>query len=119
MIDNNQMRPGFVPSEGHYGDPSAHRGLPFDEAQTPSFSRQKRATKARPGTAFLIDRGYRLGIDLTPCEINTNALSNRRWIRISGFEEFLVFQSIFSAVLSPLASETSATDVLYSVRGNR
>jgi hypothetical protein len=66
-----------------------------------------------------IDRGCRLEIDLTACGINTNALSNRRWIGISGFGEFLAFQSIFSAVSSPLASETGAIDVLYSVRGNR
>jgi len=66
-----------------------------------------------------IDRGYRLEIDLTACGINKNALSNRRWIRISGSEEFFAFRSVFSGVSSPLASETGATDVLYSVRGNR
>jgi hypothetical protein len=66
-----------------------------------------------------IDRGGRLEIDLTPFGINTNALSNRRWIGISGFGEFLAFRSIFSAVLSPLASETGAIDVLYSLRENR
>jgi|HubBroStandDraft_6_1064221.scaffolds.fasta_scaffold189659_2 hypothetical protein len=32
--------------------------------------------------AFLIDRAYQLEIDLTPCRINTNAISNRRWISI-------------------------------------
>jgi hypothetical protein len=66
-----------------------------------------------------IDRGYRLEIGLTPFEINTNALSNRRWIGISGSEESLAFRSNFSAVSSRLASETGAADVLYSVRGNR
>jgi hypothetical protein len=29
---------------------------------------------------FLIDRAYRLEIDLSPHEINANAVSNRRWI---------------------------------------
>jgi hypothetical protein len=66
-----------------------------------------------------IDRGIRLEIDVTACGINKNALSNRRWIGISGTEEFLAFRSNFSAVSLPLASETGATDVLYSVRGIR
>jgi hypothetical protein len=66
-----------------------------------------------------IDRGGRLEIDVTACGINKNTLSNRRWIRISGSGDFPVFQSNFSAVSSALASETGATDVLYSVRGNR
>jgi hypothetical protein len=66
-----------------------------------------------------IDRGGRLEIDVTACGINKNALSNRRWIRISRSGDFHVFQSIFSAISSQVASETGATDVLYSVRGNR
>jgi hypothetical protein len=32
--------------------------------------------------AFLIDRGYRLEIRLTPCRIIKSAISNRRWIAI-------------------------------------
>jgi hypothetical protein len=66
-----------------------------------------------------IDRGDRLEIDVTACGINKNALYSRRWIRISGSGDFPVFQSIFSAVSSRLASETGAADVLYSVRGIR
>jgi hypothetical protein len=37
----------------------------------------------RPETAFLIDRAYQLEIDLTPYRINTNTISNRRWIEVS------------------------------------
>jgi hypothetical protein len=66
-----------------------------------------------------VDRGGRLEIDVTAYGINKNTHSNRRWIRISRSGDFPVFQSNFSAVSSPLASETGATDVLYSVRGNR
>src|SRR5271168_5158373 len=32
---------------------------------------------------LLIDRAYQLEIGLTPCRINTNAISNRRWIAVS------------------------------------
>jgi len=34
-------------------------------------------------TPFLIDSGYRLEADLSPCRINANAISNRRWIAVS------------------------------------
>jgi hypothetical protein len=119
MIDTKQMRPGFVPNEGTSGDQYARRSLHFGEPGSPSLALQEITPKASVQTAFLIDSGYRLEIDLTPCEINKNALSNRRWIRISCSGDFPVFQSIFSAISSQVASETGAADVLYSVRGNR
>jgi hypothetical protein len=49
-------------------------GRPLAGAQ-PAFGRKFRA--------FLIDRGYQLEIDLTPCRIIKSAISNRRWIAIS------------------------------------
>ena len=44
---------------------------------------------ARPKPAFLIDTACRLEIDLTPYRINTNIISNRRWIAGLHFADYV------------------------------
>jgi hypothetical protein len=49
--------------------------------------------------AFLIDRGYRLEFDLTPYRINTNTISNRRWIAILPSAKCAQFSEPLSAAV--------------------
>src|SRR5271168_3798529 len=72
MIAREQTRLNLIETDGDVRPSNAHNS----------------GRESRPEIAFLIDRGYRLEIDVTPYRINTNTISNRRWIAISQFAPF-------------------------------
>ena len=105
------------PNRGQFDDPTrivvlseqrepkdplrSHNHLPL---ACPDAAQQRRAAP------FLIDTACRLEINLTPCGINTNSISNRRWI--AGFSH-----RISSCILATERVDTAARRRLTCLRG--